>query len=126
MPKMHMHDLIIGDCIEIRRLKILTLIGVPDDERSHPQTLLLSVRMIPSQGFDGLDDEISRTINYYDVALELQALASARPRHLIETLALETAQHLLTNHPLQRVDVTIEKHILPDTECVAVHLTRAR
>jgi len=121
-----MLDPIHGDCIEIRRLKVPTLIGVPDDERSQPQTLLLSVRMIPAKGFEGLDDEISRTINYYDVALELKALAAARPRHLIETLALETAEHLLTNHPLRQVEVTIEKHILPDTECVAVHLTREK
>lgn len=119
-------DPITGDCIEIRRLQILTWIGVPDDERSQPQTLLLTVRMIPTRGFDALDDEICRTINYYDVALELKSLAAARPRHLIETLALETARHLLANHPVQRVDVTIEKHILPDTECVAVHLTRER
>ena len=114
------------DTIEIRRLQIRTHIGVPDEERAAPQTLWLTVRMVPAQGFDGLADEIARTIDYYTVSLGLQSLAASRPRHLIETLAVEIADWLLGNHPLKSVAITIEKHILPDTECVAVHLERAR
>jgi 7,8-dihydroneopterin aldolase/epimerase/oxygenase len=114
------------DAIEIRRLRVSTLIGVPDEERSVSQTLLVTVRMTPSQGFDGLADEISRTIDYYQVSLEIEALAAARPRKLIETLATDIAGHLLGNHPLQHVAISIEKHILPNTECVAVHIERGR
>ena len=114
------------DSIEIRRLKITTFIGVPDEERAVSQTLLVTVTMIPSQGFDGLADEISRTVDYYQVSLEIEALAASRPRRLIETLATDIAGHLLENHPLQRVAITIEKHILPNTECVAVHIERSR
>jgi dihydroneopterin aldolase len=113
------------DTIEIRRLRVATLIGVPDDERAASQTVLVTVRMTPSQGFDGLADEISRTVDYHAVSLEIEALAAARPRRLIETLALEIADHLLGNHPLAHVAVSIEKHILPNTECVAVHLERS-
>ena len=114
------------DSIEIRRLRVETHIGVPDEERAAPQTLLLTVRMVPSQGFLGLHDDIRHTIDYHAVALGLQSLAAARPRKLIETLATETADWLLGNHPLASVSITIEKHILPDTECVAVHLERQR
>ena len=114
------------DTIEIRRLRVSTHIGVPDEERAASQTLLVTIRMTPSQNFDGLADEISRTIDYYQVSLEIQSLAAARPRHLIETLATDIADHLLGNHPLSHVAVSIEKHILPDTECVAVHLERGR
>ena len=39
---------------------------------------------------------------------------------------METAELLLASHPLRSVAVTIEKHILPDTECVAVHIERGR
>ena len=114
------------DTIEIRRLRVSTLIGVPDEERSVSQTLLVSVKMTPSQTFDGLADEISRTVDYYQVSLEIENLASARPRNLIETLATDIAGHLLRNHPLAHVAVTIEKHILPNTDCVAVHIERGR
>ncbi len=114
------------DTVEIRRLRVNALIGVPDDERAVPQTLWLTVRLVPSQGFDYRADDLARTVDYHAVALEIQALVSARPRRLIETLAVETAEMLLGNHPLQRVSVTVEKHILPDTECVAVHVERRR
>jgi len=116
----------IPDTIEIRRLRLTTHIGVPAAERAAAQTLWLSVRMVPSHGFDGLADDIARTIDYHAVALELQTLAEAQPRHLIETLAMEIAGWLLANHPLDSVAVSIEKHILPDTECVAAHVVRQR
>jgi dihydroneopterin aldolase len=114
------------DTIEIRRLRVSTHIGVPDDERATAQELLITVRMVPGQGFDGLHDCISRTVDYHAVALQIQALAASKPRALIETLAVEIADMLLTKHPLQSAAVSIEKHILPDTECVAVHVVRER
>ena len=114
------------DTIEIRRLRVSTRIGVPATERATLQTLWLTLRLVPSQGFDGLADDLTRTIDYHAVALAIQTLATAKPRHLLETLAVEIADFLLANHPLRSVAVTIEKHILPDTECVAVHLERGR
>ncbi len=114
------------DTIEIRRLRLETHIGVPDEERAARQVLLATLRMIPAHGFDGLDDDISRTVDYAKVAEEIQALAGARPRRLIETLASEIAGYLLNKHPLTKISVTLEKHILPDTECVAVHVERER
>ncbi len=114
------------DTIELRRLHVSTLIGVPDAERALAQTLWVTVRMSPSKNFNDLADDISRTVNYYTVSQEIEALAAARPRRLIETLAVEIADHLLRHHPLQHVAISIEKHILPNTECVAVHLERRR
>lgn len=52
--------------------------------------------------------EAPGTIDYH-----AGALAAAHPRRLIETLAMKTA-------------VTLEKQILPDTECVAVHIEPRR
>ena len=114
------------DEIEIRRLKVHAHIGVPDDERSAPQVLLITARLTPSQGFDGLADEIAYTVDYHAVAIQIQELAAARPRKLIETIAAELCDFLLRNHPLSKVAISIEKHILPDTECVAVHIERRR
>jgi dihydroneopterin aldolase len=114
------------DTIEIRRLRVSAHIGVPDAERVAAQELWITLRMAPNQGFDGLADDISRTIDYYQISLEIESLAAARPRHLIETLAKDIATQLLDHHPLAHVAITIEKHILPNAECVAVHLERSR
>lgn len=113
-----------SDQIEIRRLQVKTHIGVPDEERAEAQTLLVTIRMTPSRDFNNLGDEISRTVDYYAVSMEIEAVAAAKPRKLIETLAVEIAEHLLAGHALSKVAVTIEKHILPNTECVAVHIER--
>lgn len=115
-----------SDTIEIRRLELTTHIGVPDEERAEPQILLATIQMQQPGGFEGLHDAVEHTVDYHTVALEIQTLAAAKPRNLIETLALDIAHHILGNHPVAAVDVSIEKHILPDTECVAVHLHRKR
>jgi FolB domain-containing protein len=114
------------DTIEIRRLQVATHIGVPSDERAQAQNLLITIKMRPSQGFLGLHDDIRNTIDYAAVAIEIKHLAAAKPRHLIETLANDCAAHLLSHHPISSVAITIEKHILADTECVAVSIHRAR
>lgn len=114
------------DEIEIRRLKVSTHIGVPDEERATPQDLWISVWMRPSQGFVGLHDKVEYTVDYYEVSLKIAELAAAKPRHLIETLATDVAEKLLQDYPLTSVDVKIEKRILPDADFVAVKITRSR
>ena len=115
-----------ADVIEIRRLRVLTHIGVPELERASAQALFITLRMVPSLGFLGLADDLSLTIDYSLVAEQITTLAAARPRHLIETLALDIAELVLAQHAVVRVAVTVEKSILPNTECVAVHLERGR
>jgi dihydroneopterin aldolase len=112
------------DEIEIRRLKVSTHIGVPDEERAEAQDLWISVWMHPSQGFAGLADEVSNTVDYHRVSIELAELASAKPRRLIETMATDIADHLLSVHPLSSVEVKVEKRILPDADFVAVRIVR--
>ncbi|MGB0292991.1 MAG: dihydroneopterin aldolase [Luteolibacter sp.] len=114
------------DTIEISRLKVITHIGVPDEERAQTQPLWITARLIPSQNFDHLADAIEQTINYQVVADQLTALAMVRPRKLIETLAIEAADLLLQKHMLSEVWLRIEKQILPNTDCVAVELCRKK
>jgi dihydroneopterin aldolase len=112
------------DEIEIRRLAVQTHIGVPDEERAEPQTLWITVRMRPSQGFHGLQDKVENTVDYYEVSQHLTKLAAKRPRHLIETLATEIADTLLCFYPLAFVEITVEKRIIPEMEYVAVMIKR--
>lgn len=112
--------------IEIRRLRVKTFIGVPDDERAEVQELLLTVKITPGVGFAEAGDDIAQTIDYAALAEGLKTMALAKPRKLIETLASDAAD-LVLGHPLATaVEVMVEKFILPDTECVAVRLSRKR
>ena len=112
--------------IEIRRLKVSCHIGVPEEERALPQQLRVSVKLSVSSPFHAMVDEISRTLDYAALASSIQDLASSRPRRLIETLAADVASLVLEFPVVTAVEVTVEKFILPDTECVAVHLRRER
>ncbi len=115
-----------SDTIEIRRLRVEAIVGVPDEERTSAQALWITARLVPEFSFDGLDDNIQRTVDYHAVVLDIESLAARRPRKLIETLAVEVAESLLRNHPLRRVEILVEKRILPQTECVVVRITRER
>lgn len=106
--------------IEIRRLRLECVIGVPEEERAEPQTLYLSVGMVPSRPFGEMEDAIDRTVDYDEVAQRVRSLAAERPRHLIETLADDVARVILAEFPAREVSVEVEKHILPDTDAVVV------
>ena len=68
--------------------------------------------MVPLSGFDDLEDDIERTVDYEGLSLDLRDVASARPRKLIETLVVEMAEHVLEKYPVREVSLTIRKFIL--------------
>jgi dihydroneopterin aldolase len=115
-----------GDWIEIRGLQVETHIGVPEDERTLPQRLLVDVRMRPLRDFARMPDSLDATVDYYAVAQRLVVLAAERPRLLIETLADELATAVLRENAVRRVEVSVRKFILPNAEFVAVHCFRER
>lgn len=110
--------------IEIRRLRVESFIGVPDEERAESQELCVSVWIDLEDSFADMADDLSRTLDYARLAEELKFLARARPRRLIETLASEVSDHVMAFRGVRSVEVLLEKFILPDTDCVAVRLRR--
>lgn len=115
-----------SQCILIHGLRVTCHVGVPDEERDVPQELLLHLEMTPENAWNELRDDIRKTVDYANVVAQVEKLATSRPRRLIETLAVDIVHFLLENHPLQRVKVTIEKFILPQTRSVAVVLEQTR
>jgi dihydroneopterin aldolase len=114
------------DAIHIQELELQARIGVPDEERTEPQRLAVSITMFPLAGFTNLEDEIANTVNYASVCREVTDFVAERRDRLIETLADAIAAHLLRRFPLQRVDLELRKFILPDVKYVAAILTRDR
>ncbi|WP_395751060.1 dihydroneopterin aldolase [Prosthecobacter sp.] len=112
------------DEIHLSALRLTTHIGVPEEERAGSQVLVADVVLRVRSRFEAMNDEISATIDYAAVAARLQALAAERPRRLIETLAAEMAACVLEEFGAAGVTIELRKHILPDTEHVAVRLVR--
>ena len=114
------------DQIVVYSLELSAHIGVPDEERVAPQRLTLNLTLEPERDFRNLDDDISRTGDYYAVSKAVQALAREKPRRLIETLAEEIATLVLERFAVRAVELELRKYILPDTAFVAVRLRRER
>ncbi len=112
------------DEIHINGLKLSTHIGVPTAERAAAQVLEADVIIRSAARFEAMQDAIAATIDYATVASRLQALAAERPRQLIETLAAEMAACVLAEFHAAGVSIELRKHILPDTDHVAVRLVR--
>lgn len=112
-----------SDQILIRGLRVTTRIGVPREERATPQSLrvhlVMDVADFPKR------DDIDGTVDYKAVADRVRFLAGKGERQLIETLAQEIAETVLTDFPVQKVRVELEKFILPETDWVGVVIERS-
>ena len=116
----------LADEIHVSNLALNIHVGVTDEEQARTQHLTVSLVIRPQRGFDSLADRIENTVNYSAVCAAIRALAATHPRRLIETLALEIADAVLSRFPVASVDVELRKYILADTDFVAVRLTRHR
>lgn len=110
--------------IEIRGLEVMARVGVPDQERSLPQRLLLDLRFAALGQPADLGDDISATVDYFGLSRRVIDCAGERPRKLIETLADELADSLMTGYPLRWIEITVRKFILTDAEWVSVSVRR--
>jgi 7,8-dihydroneopterin aldolase/epimerase/oxygenase len=110
------------DHIHIEQLKIQARVGVPDSERAQAQRLTLNITFWPKRS--GMRDNIADTVNYSEVAASLKQFVSQRDYRLIETLAEETAGHLLARFPLRKVAVEVRKFVLADADHVSVTAIR--
>ena len=115
-----------ADRILIRNLRLSTQIGVPEEERANWQSIALDATLYPSVVFDGIPDDVDHTVDYYSVSVRLREVAESHPRKLIETLANDFADAILSDWAVSKVKLRLKKFILPDTEYVAVAITRKR
>lgn len=115
-----------GDRICIHGLRLVSSIGVPEEERAVPQSLAVDVEISLSRSFADAGDSIENTLDYFEVSTRLRELASTGRRHLIETLAEELAAAVLAFPGVAKVRLELKKYILADCEYVSVSLTRRR
>jgi dihydroneopterin aldolase len=114
------------DTITISELEVHYRIGVPDDERSKPQRLLITVEIELDFTNAAKTDELSRTIDYYAITRRLLRFGDDRSWRLLETLAVDVAQMILAEYSPARVSVEVRKFIIPETRHVSVRISRSR
>ncbi len=112
------------DHIRIEQLQLLGRVGVTESERATPQRLTLSITVWPRKGFQDLHDDIAHAIDYSCICEVVRLFVETHSAHLIETLAVDLTGELLRGFAVKQVEIELCKFVLPDTQHVAVVVTR--
>ncbi|MBX2808462.1 MAG: dihydroneopterin aldolase [Cellvibrionaceae bacterium] len=97
------------DKIIIRELKLETIIGLFPWERHLRQTLLIDLAIGTDIQQAAATDDLHHTIDYDDVCTQLAAIADRGKFKLIESLAENIAQFILSTYAAPWVNVEVYK-----------------
>lgn len=97
------------DCIFIEALKVDTVIGVYDWERTLHQSLSLDLEMDTDIRPAAASDDVSLTLDYAAISQRIQHFADQHQFALIETFAEKLVETLRHEYPLGRVKLTVHK-----------------
>ena len=115
----------LSDCIHINQLQIPLHIGVHAWEKNTLQKLTFDLRLFLQ--LSGCQDNIKHTVSYQTICEDLSNLFTNQHYELIETVAEKTCQHLLTQYPIDAVEILVKKHhVIPNCHYVAVQLFREK
>jgi dihydroneopterin aldolase len=112
--------------ISIVDLEVFYRVGVPDAERAQPQRLLLTIEMESDFSKAAKTDSISDTIDYFAVAQRLLKFGDGKSWKLLEKLAADIADMILSEFKPISVTVEVKKYPVPQARHVSVHLTQKR
>jgi dihydroneopterin aldolase len=112
--------------ISIVDLEVFYRVGVSDKERARPQRLLLTVDIEFDFSAAAVSDRITRTIDYGAVTQRLLKFGERRDWKLIESLASDIANKILSEFHPAGVTVEVKKFPIPQARCVSVTLTKQR
>ncbi len=110
--------------ISIVDLEVFYRVGVPEAERVKPQRLLLTVEMDFDFSAAARSDDIRDTIDYFAVSQRLLKFGEGRSWKLIEKLATDLANTVLSEFKPQSVAVEVKKFPIPEARYVSVSLTK--
>ncbi len=113
------------DKIHIEGLQLQAIIGVYDWERQAPQKLVLDIVLGVSLTSASLSDNLAHTVDYAQVAKDMELITQNSQPQLLERMAGQMCQHILDNYAVQEVDIKLSKpSILPQANNIAVQLHR--
>jgi len=112
--------------ITIVDLEVSFRVGVPDEERARPQRLLVTVDMEFDFSSAARTDRITKTVDYYQVARQVLKYGEKRSWKLIEKLATDLAEMILSRFNPDGVTVEVKKFPLTEARYVSVCVAKSR
>lgn len=112
--------------ITIVDLEVFYCVGVTDAERAQPQRLLLTVDMGYDFSVAATTDRIAKTIDYADVSQKLLEFGKDRSWRLIEKVAANIADLIMSEYEPHAVTVQVKKFTIPQANHVSVTWSKRR
>ncbi len=103
----------VGDRITLTGLRVRGYHGVFDHEKQNGQEFVVDVTAWLDLGPAARSDEVERTLHYGELAEQVAGIVAGPSRDLIETVAGEIADHVLTDSRVSEVQVTVHKPTAP-------------
>jgi 7,8-dihydroneopterin aldolase/epimerase/oxygenase len=101
-----------SDSIKIKGIAAVGFHGVYTEERAKGQKFIVDVKL--SLPLQGMKDDLSKTVNYADVAHLVVRHITGEPVNLIETVAESIADEILKDFPLvNKAQVKVHKPEAP-------------
>lgn len=107
-------------------LEVNYCVGVTDQERAHPQRLLLTIEVTLDFTAAAMTDRVEKTVNYQRVSDDLLQFGQGRSWKLLEKLVSNLADRILAEYEPDSVYVEAKKFVIPQAKYVSVSTSRAR
>jgi dihydroneopterin aldolase len=115
------------DLITIKGLKVPARIGVTDQERSVPQTVIVDLDLVVDLSAAAASDDLADTVDYDRLTSYVAELVRTSGSKLLEHLAGSIATSVCSLSGVERVTVEVSKESPPVGEevgTIAVRITR--
>lgn len=116
-----------SDCIQLRGLRVVCIVGVLPEERQRPQPIELDIDIYTDLSIAGKSDDLADTVDYGAAAESVSEICLSSQAQLLEHLAQRIADQLLLLTPVSAVAITIKKMRPPipvDINSTAVQVVR--
>jgi len=116
-----------SDCIQLRGLRVVCIVGVLPEERERPQPLELDIDIFADLSAAGDSDELEDTVDYGAVTEAVSEICLGAKAQLLERVAQLVAEYLLELGGVSGAEVTVKKLRPPvpsEIEFTAVRVTR--
>ena len=115
------------DRIRISNLRVPTHVGVTEQERAQPQTVVINLELAVDLARAGATDELGETVDYDRLTMEVSDLVRSSSTKLLERLAEIIAARVCAVSGVERVSVEVTKESPPvaeDVGPIGVRITR--
>lgn len=113
--------------IKINEIQLFGYHGLYQEEKENGQNFIISLQI--DIDYKDKSDKIENTLDYVDIIDQVKNVFSEKRYNLIETLAVEISENLMTNQKIKSLDISIKKESPPiDTKLnsVEVNLRKTR